>query len=789
MNIAVTFTLQGDVVHPGVKNLIWRLVRAEHCIGGWVKDGDDGESLCLHLVGDDAVIRGFIQPLPSKLYPPYYLRGFILTKKVNLGNADIDVKPFKVIYPEKRHIPEVKPDRAPIHQFLLEMINPDSRRYCYPFWSTDNCGPLYSALIRNPFVRRNTVLAAFPPCKKCKAEASDISNPLASFSPLLACPECGPQLFLRDAKGEPIDEEFCVCAARRALKDGKILALQSLFGGFQLFVDASNPEALKRLRERRKIADRPISVIARDVNAVRKVCECSLAEEKLLMSYAAPVVIMDKKKDAANVLPVHLLNPDGDRLGISLAPSVFEYLLMAHVPQDNSLPAFDYLAAISSNWNGYSITDDLDESILYLYGIADLFLCHDLKMTFGSPSSVAVIRDGAQQVWRRSRGYVPTPFFLRNPSKKTSVSFGMDEHATVALCTGDRIIPSQYIGSLHCAEAAPRLTAMLERLCTLFDTVPNVIACDANMGLFSSGEAAKISRRYSLPLVQVQSQYAAALAGMLDNGLEHAVSVVLGNGSPGPDGTLWGAELLETDLHGYRRLGSFESVRMPGGQLRGPDNPKKQLFAYMQKAGVSFTSELLERLGVAEADAKLWRGQCTDEENQFTKVRSMSGFMDAVSAGLGIITSPNAYRGQGIFKMESTARYAHALSTLPTWMYDKFAYSKREDENRRLLINWNSMFRNFADSDWIKTENIPDLCLAFHVKVADAIADLASYGARRTGTDAILLTGDIFMNGVLFDLTAAKLRSENLRVFTPHKLSMNESSVCVGQAWYAINAK
>ena len=130
-------------------------------------------------------------------------------------------------------------------------------------------------------------------------------------------------------------------------------------------------------------------------------------------------------------------------------------------------------------------------------------------------------------------------------------------------------------------------------------------------------------------------------------------------------------------------------------------------------------------------------------------------------------------------------RAVGGLSAIPGWMYDKFAFNVYEDDTPKLIVDWSPLFRNFADLSWIKPEDIPQLALAFHAKIADSVACLAHYGASKTGNRNILLSGSIFMNGVLLELVLGKLRSENYNVFIHRNVPMDGSGICVGQAFNA----
>lgn len=779
---SVTFELRGDLMQPGFKTLIWELA-VKAGLGGWVTDSQDGTYVLLRLDGDEEEIRRFIRPIPGKLLPAYPLKNICVADHAQFDDTPL-IRDFKVFPSNKFKVPELAPDKMFCPDCLAEIMDPASPRYAYPFSFCSKCGPRYSMLMRAPGVRRNTTYAAFPACRDCRDQKNNKKDKLHYQSEMLACPNCGPHLFLLDDEGEQADDEHCICYARADLNMGRLLAVQSLFGGFQLFVDAKNPIAITKLRKRKKLTSRPIAIVARNIEAVKKICNCSPQEEALLKSSAAPIVILDAKPGAEEILPLDLLNQDGPRIGVALPCSSTLHLLMSHVSPDDTNPPIDYLATVTSNWVDKSSATDIDEQIHALRGIADVFLCHDLRTGTCNPASVAVIRDGAPQIWRRSRGYVPTPVKLARRLRRNVIAFGTDINTSVAIAAEDRIIPSQFMGDILNMDAAARLTTALKHFMTVFDCVPDVVACDMNPRLLSAEEALRFANQFNLPLVTVQTHHAKALAGMAENGLERALAFVFDNGEPGPDGVNWGAELLDVDVRSFRRLGTFQAVGLPGRE-NALSRPVRQFIGRLIQAGVEITPAMRDHFHVSEEEIAIWQKNCAGQ-GRYLMTHAAARLFDSVSAGLGIAADFIGYRGQSAARLEYAAmRAVGGLNAIPAWMYDKFSFNVYEDDTPKLVVDWSPLFRNFADLSWVKPENIPQLSLAFHAKIADSVASLAHYGASKTGTRDILLSGSIFMNGILLELVLGKLRSENYNVYIHRNVPMDGSGICVGQAFNA----
>ncbi len=144
----------------------------------------------------------------------------------------------------------ILPDITVCDDCLKEMLNPDDRRYLYPFINCTNCGPRFSIIESLPYDRPNTSMKKFKMCDKCKEEYENPSDRRFHAQPT-ACPECGPQLFLWDENGNIISEkQSALNQTVELIRQEKIIALKGL-GGFQLIVDSTNDEAVRELRKRK----------------------------------------------------------------------------------------------------------------------------------------------------------------------------------------------------------------------------------------------------------------------------------------------------------------------------------------------------------------------------------------------------------------------------------------------------------------------------------------------------------------------------------------------------------
>src|SRR2546423_502452 len=107
------------------------------------------------------------------------------------------------------------------------------------------------------------------------------------------------------------------------LLDGQILAVKGI-GGYHLVADATDDAVLTRLRERKRRPDQPFAVMVADLAAARGLAEVDGVAERLLSSYQAPIVLLDRRPGAPLSAGV---TPDPTRVGLIVPDTPVQHLL------------------------------------------------------------------------------------------------------------------------------------------------------------------------------------------------------------------------------------------------------------------------------------------------------------------------------------------------------------------------------------------------------------------------------------------------------------------------------
>lgn len=217
---------------------------------------------------------------------PEGANGFVIRHSIDAGGASALITPDVCTCPD----------------CLRELQDPSDRRYRYPFINCTNCGPRYTIIEGVPYDRPKTTMKVFPMCPDCRREYEDPLDRRFHAQPN-ACPECGPHVELWDAGGNVVDRCDPIEETARLLQDGLCVAIKGL-GGFHLAVDATNPDAVARLRQRKRRARKPFAIMCPDLSSVTDICVVDETAAQLLESPERPIVLMPRRDGCGIALDV-----------------------------------------------------------------------------------------------------------------------------------------------------------------------------------------------------------------------------------------------------------------------------------------------------------------------------------------------------------------------------------------------------------------------------------------------------------------------------------------------------
>ncbi|WP_433301493.1 carbamoyltransferase HypF [Actinoplanes sp. CA-030573] len=688
------------------------------------------------------------------------------------------------------------PDVAICADCLRELTDPADRRYRHPFITCTNCGPRFTIITALPYDRAATTMAAFPMCPACAAEYADPADRRFHAQPI-ACPSCGPTLELirRPARigeqsdgtaarigeqsdgtaariGEQSDgtaarigeQSDAVAEARRLLADGKIVAVKGL-GGYHLACDARNAEAVAELRRRKRRGGKPFAVMVAGIETARELAVLTPDEERLLADVRRPIVLVPRRDGFGVADEVAPDNPD---LGLMLPYTPLHVLLFGLAGDP---PGPDALVMTSGNLSGEPIVTGDEEALAKLAPMVDAWLRHDRAIRVPCDDSVSRYVAGAELPVRRSRGYAPLPIAL--PFGVGPVlAVGADLKNTCAVASGRYAWLSQHVGDMDDLSTIDALTATERHLEELTGVRPEVVVADLHPG-YRSGEWAR-QHADGRPVRRVQHHHAHVASVMAEHGLgpdERVIGIAFDGTGYGPDGAVWGGELLIAGYKSYRRAARLAYVPLAGGDA-SVLRPYRMALAHLHAAGVAWHPELPAVVVCPPAERALLARHFGSGAG-CVPTSSMGRLFDAVSSLAGVRHTVE-YEAEAAIVLEGQARLAK------TGLEHPYGFELCVSHDGPDVADAGPVIRQIA-RDVLGGVPSPEIAARFHAGVAALIVALAERAREQTGIDVVALGGGVFQNALLVAMAVRDLAEQGFTTLRPRLLPPNDGGLALGQ--------
>ena len=694
--------------------------------------GNDLDGVFAEVEGPAAAVSAFLRRLEREA-PPLARIERVSTRAMSPARSASFVIAASESAGPRRTL--VSADTATCADCLAELSDPADRRHEYPFINCTNCGPRFTIVRDVPYDRPLTTMAPFTMCERCAAEYHDPADRRFHAQPT-CCPACGPRLSI-DGSDDPLH------TAAELLRRGQILAVKGL-GGYHLAADAAREPAVAALRQRKHREDKPFAVMAADLAAARQLAEIDETAAALLTSPARPIVLLPRRPGTA---VAQATAPGNRQLGVMLPYTPLHHLLLAAVARP--------IVLTSGNVSDEPIVYRDDEVRETLKDIADAFLTHDRAIHVRTDDSVARAFRGRPMLLRRSRGYVPEPLALTTGFPRPVLACGAELKNTFCLARGRHAFVSHHIGDLENAETLRSFTAGIEHFRRLFDIDPEVVAHDLHPEYLST----KYAMELGLPLEGVQHHHAHIASCLADNGEAGPVIGVAFDGTGyGTDGTIWGGEFLAAGLATFERGGHLAPVPMPGGAA-AIRQPWRMAAAYVNDQQTARRHQDQWSAVVAMA-AKGINSPLTS---------SAGRLFDAAAALLGVRDAIN-YEGQAAIELEQLADPGEAG-----------AYPARVEAGDPFRICGSDLLHAVIED---RTGGVPAPVIAarFHHGVAALIEAGCLLMRERHGLGTVALSGGVFQNLLLLNVTVARLEASGFRVLLHSRVPCNDGGISLGQA-------
>jgi hydrogenase maturation protein HypF len=678
-------------------------------------------------------------------------------------------------------------------------------------------------------------MACFDYCEACAAEFRKLDE-RRFHAQTITCPDCGPQLWFESeiaslhCRGGDAFE-----SAIRLLQGGGILALKGL-GGYQLICDARNPEAVKRLRLRKRRESKPLAVMVSErelAEAMALPWDISEVSEDGVPAFGRanlshPTVVdleavcdsSESSEHCGNALWEHhqhefraltsRVNPivlvgTGELLmfqSLSLAPQVCSGfstigLMLPTTPLHamllNTLQT--PLVVTSGNEDSEPIVYEEDAARKALNGIADGWLDHDRRIERPIDDSVVRIIAGESVTIRAGRGIAPLQLPLQTSHRILAV--GGEQKVVCAFSNGHQTVLGPHLGNMSSLAMRQRFVEHIESLQQLYQAAPDTVVHDLHPDYFTSRWAADRGLR----TIAVQHHHAHIVSCMLEHQIpdNEVLGVAFDGTGFGTDGTIWGGEFLLATKTSFRRVGHLLPFVLPGGE-KAIDEPWRTAVSLLTMAMPEITAEEIahllqqtqehhrcatqadQRLGMFAADVSLIKIRqvqqlVTSANGPLTS--SMGRLFDGMAAIiLGLCKS--SFEGEPAMRLESVC----AESADPESNSGESTSSQRparmkgvlDERDGMLCFDWRALVREIV-TDLRLGRSSAAISRSFH----QAIADMVESVVERFAGYTVVLSGGCFQNRILTETIVGQLRLKSREVLTHGQIPPNDGGLAAGQ--------
>ena len=725
--------IKGIVQGVGFRPFVFQLASKQGLVGE-VLNSSLGVEITINATKEQLNI--FLKKLKSQA-PALAQIDSIEVKKIAFKNFS----GFKIVQTKENSlkIALLPPDISICKKCEKELFDKNNRRYLYPFITCTNCGVRYSIIEKLPYDRKNTSMRFFKMCEKCKKE---YNNPLDRryHAQPIGCWECGPTLELIIKNEESrVNGLEAIEKTVELLKDGAILAIKGV-GGYHLVCDATNEEAIKKLRKRKKRPSKPFAVMVKDIKTAKELAIVSKKEEELLTSKERPIVLCISKKSQRVALD--LIAPNISKIGLFLPYTPLHLLILKKLNRP--------IVATSANISDEPICTDI-ESLEKLQNVYDAILEHNRKIVNGCDDSVVAVVKNKIITIRRARGFTPISIKLPFNIEQNTLATGANQKSTIAIAFENEAILSPHIGDLNTISSIEYYKKNINTFFRIYDFKPKVIAHD----LHPNYESTKIAKEFKgVKLKGVQHHFAHILSVMAEHSIKNKVLGVAFDGTGfGSDGKLWGGEFLICDYKGFTRVAHFKYFKLLGGE-KAIKEPRRialsLLFECFGKEALDLNLPTIKAFSQSELKALFIAWQ----KGLNAPLSSSAGRLFDAAASLIGINQVISYEGESGLMLEE--------------LYDKNIKETYPFKIKDGIIDFCPLIK-----EMIKENDKNKAVSKFFNTLIEIIA--AIY--KNYSNLPLVASGGVFQNRVLLELLLERFPN----IYLPSKIPPNDGGIALGQ--------
>jgi hydrogenase maturation protein HypF len=277
-------------------------------------------------------------------------------------------------------------------------------------------------------------------------------------------------------------------------------------------------------------------------------------------------------------------------------------------------------------------------------------------------------------------------------------------------------------------------------------------------------------------LFAIQHHHAHIAACLLEHNIRSKVIGVAFDGTGfGLDNNLWGGEFFIADFKNCQRVAHLEYLPLIGGE-QAILEPWRLTWAMLYRIyGDKFLNLKIDFLKIVDKNKWPYLNMMLEKNINCFSSSSAGRLFDAVSALLGLVKSRISYEAQGPIKLEKLANSFNDLKS-PGLDYN-YKVKKLKDV---YIIDPAEIIKAIV-FDLEKNIDLSKIAFKFHNTLAKIILDICIRINKQSGLNKVVLSGGVFQNKLLSNLTRELLVKAGFSPFEHKIFSSSDASICLGQ--------
>jgi hydrogenase maturation protein HypF len=242
----------------------------------------------------------------------------------------------------------------------------------------------------------------------------------------------------------------------------------------------------------------------------------------------------------------------------------------------------------------------------------------------------------------------------------------------------------------------------------------------------------------------------------------------------GPDGAIWGGEVLVCDEANYERFAHLRYFPLIGGDAAAKQTWRPAAGWLAEAYQNEWRQAAGDRFDHVGGDAVTVAAQRLAGAARLVQTSSLGRLFDAAAFLLGVCDR-NRYEAEAAMQLEALAQQAGTVEPLA------YHIETRDDGSKGAILDTRPVVRDLIDGTR-QGRSRTELASAFHETIAAVLAEGAVMAAEARDLDGVAISGGCFANAVLLCRLKARLEQAGLAVYVHREVPTGDGGIALGQA-------